>query len=162
MSTDIIDRFPPDRKFVWFDAAKKWADDVGPQIRSRLKEEAPVAYPDRAGRNRPGRLRDSIRYERRAHAPDVDLYFDAYTPYAKYVINSTRPHEIFPKSARYLHFWQSYRNPVVERFVGPRGSGAHVNHPGTKANKFNERAMASIRQQIHDRFTEIMREAMEG
>jgi hypothetical protein len=162
VSTDIINKLPPRQKFVWMAAAVKWADDIGPQVRSKLKEEAPVSHPDPGGRNRPGRLRDSIRYERRTRAPDVDMYFNAYTPYAEYVINSTRAHDIFPKAARYLHFWRPYRAPTIEYFVGPRGSGAHVSHPGTKANKFNERAMSAMRQTIEDRFVEIMREAMGG
>lgn len=162
MSTDIISTFSNRQKFVWMRAAVKWADDVGPQLRSELKREAPVAHPDPAGRNRPGRLRDSIRYERRTHAPDVDLYFNAHTPYAKYVVNDTRPHEIYPKAARYLHFWTPYGAPTNEHFVGPRGTPAHVNHPGTKANRFNERAMHTMHPKIEQRFVEIMREAMGG
>jgi len=160
MSTDIYSTFTPRQKFAWMAAAVKWADEVGPQIRSKLKEEAPVGEGGRRGR-----LRDSIRYERRTHNPDVDMYFNAHTPYAKYVIDGTRPHEIYPKAARYLHFFQNVGGASVERFVGPRGSGArsaHVNHPGTRANKFNERAMDAMRPKIEQRFTEVMRDAMGG
>lgn len=160
MSMDVFSDFTPRQKFVWLVSAVKWADEVGPEIRSKLKEEAPVGEGPRRGR-----LRDSIRYERRTHAPDVDMYFNAHTPYAKYVIDGTRAHEIYPKAARYLHFFQNVGGISVERFVGPRGSAArsaHVNHPGTTANKFNVRAMEAMRPKIERRFTEIMREAMGG
>jgi HK97 gp10 family phage protein len=135
-------------------ASAKWADTAGPIVRTALKAEAPVGTGPRAGR-----LRDSIRYHRRTTGSSIQLVFNAYTPYAKYVIEGTRAHAIYPKAARYLHFQGRGGGDV---FVGPRGSGAHVNHPGTKANPFNRKAMDEARPIVQRLYTQIMREAMGG
>jgi hypothetical protein len=147
----------PDHPFVWTAAAVKWADTVGPIARAALKVMAPVGKGPRAGR-----LRTSIRYERRTTAGSgVTATFTAYTPYARYVIDGTKPHIIRPVAARYLHFQQNGR----DRFVGPRGSSArsaYVMHPGTRANKFNERAFEAIGPEIRRIYQVIMSEAMGG
>ncbi len=142
------------RRFVWMTAAVKWADTAGPAVRSALKAEAPVGTGPRAGR-----LRGAIRYHRNTTGSAVLLTFNAYTPYAKYVIEGTSAHAIYPVAARYLHFKGRGGQDV---FVGPRGSGAHVNHPGTKANPFNRKAMTAMRPVIQRMYTDIMREAMGG
>jgi hypothetical protein len=53
--------------------------------------------------------------------------------YAKFVIEGTRPHDIYPRDKKAL-FWPGARHPVT-----------HVHHPGTKPNPFLEEALASTR-----------------
>lgn len=152
--TTISYSSPNRKRFEWMVAAAKWADTAGPIVRTALKAESPVGKGPRAGR-----MRDSIRYHRRTSGSSIQMVFNAYTPYAKYVISGTKAHEIYPVAARYLHFKGRGGGDV---FVGPRGSGAHVNHPGTKANPFNRRAMDEVRPVIQHLYTQIMRDAMGG
>lgn len=56
--------------------------------------------------------------------------------YARAVHDGTRPHVIRPKRAKAL-FWQGARHPVRV-----------VNHPGSKANPFFERALRMARPEI--------------
>lgn len=145
----------PKRQFQWMTAAAKWADTIGPMVRSELRHEAPVAKLDPAGRNRPGRLRASIRYERHTTGRSVTAEFTAYTPYAGFVIDGTKPHIIRPVAARYLMFYQN----GAQRFVGPRGSsarGAYVQHPGTKPNPFNRRAVDRMMPVVQQTYRDIM------
>jgi HK97 gp10 family phage protein len=154
VSVSLTGSVPPRKQFVWLRAAVKWADEVGPAVRTALKANAPVGQGPRAGR-----LRDSIRYQRTTTGASVSITFNAYTPYARYVIEGTRPHAIYPVAARYLHFKGRSGGDV---FVGPRGSSAHVNHPGTKANPFNRRAMQEMRPYLQATYTRIMREEIGG
>lgn len=154
VSVSLTGKVAPRRQFLWLKAATTWADEVGPAVRAALKANAPVGQGPRAGR-----LRDSIRYHRNTTGSSVNVVFNAYTPYAKYVVEGTRAHEIYPKAARYLHFKGRYGEDV---FVGPRGTPAHVNHRGTKANPFNRRAMQAMRPYMQAAYTRIMREAMGG
>jgi len=152
----------PRLQFQWKVASAKWADTIGPVIRDAMKAAAPVGQPQEvasgtiATQSRPGRLRSSIRYERGGTGGSTTATFTAYTPYAGYVIGGTKAHEIWPVAARYLHFAQG----GVERFVGPRGTQAHVNHPGTTANPFHRRAMEELMDWVQETFTEIMQEAL--
>jgi len=127
----------PWRRFRWEKAAVEWADAVGPLLRDRLKDEAPVQS---------GRLRSSIRYQRKTGLDSIHLEFTAHTPYAGYVVHGTRPHIIRPRAARALH-WLST-------------SGDHfssvVHHPGTRANDFPRRSLDVTREQIIQRFREAI------
>ena len=136
----------PRRRFQWMTAAVRWSDTIGPLLREELRREAPVAKQDPAGRNRPGRLRASIRYERRTTGASVRAEFTAYTPYAKYVIEGTKPHVIRPVAARYLMFYQG----DAQRF------SRLVHHPGTKANPFNRRAVERLMPEIQRTYRDIM------
>lgn len=147
MSTTVtVSGHLPRRRFQWMRAAVQWSDVIGPMLREELRREAPVAKTDPAGRNRPGRLRSSIRYERRATPSNVTATFTAYTPYAGYVIEGTKPHVIRPVAARYLMFYQG----DVQRF------SKLVHHPGTKANPFNRRAVDRLMPVIQRTYRDIM------
>lgn len=150
---------PPRSRFEWMVASRKFADTAGPLIRTALKAEAPVGKPSANRSNQPGRLRDSIRYERPITSADsLSMMFNAYTPYAKYVLEGTKEHDIFPKAARYLYFQKNGANV----FVGPGGSGRHVHHPGTRANPFNRRAMDRVRPEVQRLFSTIIRGSIGG
>jgi hypothetical protein len=164
MSVTRSGNLPPNAyKFVWMAASAKWADTVGPVVLDAMKKAAPLGKDQQtsdgqslATRHRPGTLRSSIRFAREASATNTTATWTAYTPYAGFVINGTSPHEIWPVAAKYLHFVQQ----GVERFVGPKGSQAHVNHPGTKPNPFNRRVMEEMMEYIQRTYREIMQEAL--
>jgi HK97 gp10 family phage protein len=138
----------PLRRFEWTRLAVRWADEVGPLTRTALKAKAPVGKGQGAGR-----LRDSIRYQRRTLGGAVVLEFTANTPYAKYVLSGTSAHEIRPKAARVLHWVDASGN---DRFA------AAVRHPGTKPNRFPEKAVLPLLPLIQRRFKEIVTEQLRG
>lgn len=63
-----------------------------------------------------------------------------------YVSGGTRPHRIMPKKGKALRFRGSYRAKTSPGVIGSKAGGASggevfskgVNHPGTKARKFDE------------------------
>lgn len=142
----------PLRRFSWTRAAVSWADEAGPLVRTALKAKAPVGKAQPGGRNRPGRLRDSVRYQRTTAVGGVQVFFLANVPYTPYVIGGTRPHPIAAKAARSLHW------------VGPQGDmfARSVHHPGTKANPFNERAVFPLTEVLRDMFKAAIEASMEG
>lgn len=164
MSVSRSGNLPPSAyQFQWLVASKKWADTIGPVVLDGLKAAAPVGKEQAtsdgqqlATRHAPGTLRRSIRYQREVSGTSTTATFTAYTPYAGYVIHGTRPHEIWPKAAKYLHFVQN----GTERFVGPKGTDKHVNHPGTTANPFNRRVITELMDWIQTTYREIMQEAL--
>lgn len=149
--------------FQWMVASAKWADTVGPVVLGGLRAAAPVGQVQEvtgstpiASRHRVGNLRDSIRYASDPGATNTTATFTAYVPYAGYVIEGTRPHEIWPKAARYLAFASNGQM----QFVGPKGTQAHVNHPGTAPNPFNKRVIEELMDWIQETYAEIMQEAL--
>ena len=164
MSVTRSGNLPPNAyKFIWMTASAKWADTVGPIVLDAMKAAAPLGKDQQtddgkslATRHRPGTLRSSIRFAREAGAGTTTATWTAYTPYAGFVINGTSEHEIWPVAANYLHFVKN----GGQVFVGPKGSQAHVNHPGTKPNPFNRRVMEEMMEYIQTTYREIMQEAL--
>lgn len=136
----------PVARFKWRQAVAEFVDQAQPIVLDALKREAPVA-PRGAGR---GRLRRSIRSRRNIDAASAQVTFAAHVPYARYVLEGTRPHRITPRMARALH-WVD-------------GSGSHfargVNHPGTKPNPFPARAREAVQSDLAERFRAAVRDAM--
>lgn len=129
-----------------------WADEVQPLVTDALKAEAPVGNPQTppggAPRPAPGRMRNSIRAERKAGAGSMTLTFLADGPIPGYVIDGTRAHDIPPGANKsYLYFMGS-GGPT---FVGPAGSGRVVHHPGTSPNPFPTRAITPLLSLIEQR-----------
>lgn len=153
----------PRFQFQWKVASVKFADTVGPVIRDAMKAAAPVGQPQEVTgskplrtRQRPGTLRDSIRYQRGGTGASTEISWFAYTPYAGFVIRGTKAHEIWPKAAKYLSFGRNGQ----QVFVGPKGTQAHVNHPGTAPNPFNRRVMDELMDWLQETYAEIMQEAL--
>lgn len=135
-------------RFLWMKAAVTWADEIGPLVRTAMRTEAPAGKGPNSGR-----LRRSLRYERRTTGSTVTLKFGSGVPYAPYVVSGTRRHFIRPVAARAL------------RWVGPDGKPVFsrlVDHPGTRANDFPRRAIALTEPVIRERFYAIMRRAGGG
>ena len=70
----------------------------------------------------------------------------ALAPYAKFVVEGTRPHEIRPRGANVLTFKAKCGDLVFTKLV---------RHPGTKPNPFLQRAVDKARDQIDDIWAEL-------
>lgn len=63
-----------------------------------------------------------------------------------YVNFGTKPHDIYPKTAKVLRFQSSYKPKTRPNIIGSSGGGAsgpdvfsqHVHHPGTEARNFDK------------------------
>lgn len=128
-------------RLAWGVAARQWSGSVGPAVRSALMDRAPVGNGPGAGR-----LRGSIRYEQQSGAGTLRLTYTANTPYAGFVLNGTRPHVIQARNARALRFMSGGQVRFAFR----------VNHPGTRPNRFPERALAPLMPMVQQRFREIV------
>jgi hypothetical protein len=140
----------PLSRFEWSVLAARWADEVGPLVRTAIKEKAPEGKGPGAGR-----LKRSIRYQRHllGGGSRVSLEFTANTPYAGFVLRGTPPHEIRPNAARMLHWTESDGHGRFARVV---------HHPGTRANKFPERAIVPMLPLIQERFRIAVTEQLRG
>jgi len=76
----------------------------------------------------------------------------ALAPYAKFVVEGTRPHKIFPVRANVLAFKAAGGDLVFTRVV---------RHPGTKPNPFLTRALDKAREQIDDIWAELFEDLVE-
>ena len=76
----------------------------------------------------------------------------ALAPYAKFVVEGTRPHEIHPAGANVLVFKAKSGDLVFTRLV---------RHPGTKPNPFMQRAVDKAREQIDDIWSELFEDLIE-
>lgn len=76
----------------------------------------------------------------------------ALAPYAKFVVEGTRPHEIHPAGANVLVFKAKSGALVFTRLV---------RHPGTKPNPFLQRAVDKAREQIDDVWAELFDDLVE-
>jgi len=100
------------------------------RVVSRAKRLAP---------KKTGRLRSSIRMDRRASSgrfasrstPITSYEVSANTPYAGYVHEGTKPHIIRVKNASVLTDGTTFFGPVVR-------------HPGTRPNPFLSRALQEV------------------
>lgn len=118
-----LDHFEAMKVFI------EWGDDIGPYIRSILKERTPVVT---------GRMKESERYARNGFADGVRLEWRAYTPYAKYVIDGTKPHVIEAVASRYLHFWWHGQEMFLKR----------VHHPGNDPNDFPRQVFDAVKDEV--------------
>lgn len=145
--TMTIDRegVSPFGKFRWEDAAGIWAREAAPLGRSMLRAQAPFFT---------GALRESISVREEPSAASYLILFWTQVPYAKYVLGGTRAHTIAAKNAQALRW-------MANRGHGPAMFAKRVNHPGTKANPFPERAMARIGPAIAEGFARACKEATE-
>jgi hypothetical protein len=144
-------RNSPLARFSWAKAATAWADETGPLVRDALKDKAPIGRGPRAGR-----LKSAIRYSRQTGPGSVALRFEAHVPYVHYVLDGTRPHTITPKAARALRFQFYGHAPGAVVFA------KRVKHPGTRANRFNHRAVLPLVPELQRKFRAAIEAAMEG
>ena len=76
----------------------------------------------------------------------------ALAPYAKFVIEGTRPHKIYPMNASCLVFKSAGGGLVFTRLV---------RHPGTKPDPFLTRALDKAREKVDEVWAELFLELVE-
>lgn len=142
-------RDSPLARFSWAQAATVFADTAQPLVRDALKAKAPIGQGAQAGR-----LKKSIRSQRKTSVSEgaLEIKFKAHVPYIEYVLGGTRAHTITPKAARALH-WQGANGEAFAK---------HVQHPGTRANHFNLRAVVPLGPELQKLFEAAVKAAMEG
>jgi len=103
--------------------------------------------------------------------PNVEALVGTDDKIYGYVNDGTPPHPIFPKRAKALSFrWAgkgSYRAKTKPRIIGstpggstgPRVAFPYVQHPGTKARKFDETIEKKWRAPFKRRMEQAMRRA---
>lgn len=106
---------------MYDESIDRFLDLAGEMLRSDATREAPVVE---------GRLRGDITVFPRRRRGEVQVGNTALIDYAKYVYYGTRPHIIRPRNR------QALRTPY--------GIFRSVNHPGTTANPYLDRALASM------------------
>ena len=131
-----------------FEAVAKTLDEETKQL--LIKRLAEIAYYEAfySAPWRTGKLARSIVTE----IEDGEAKLQALAPYAKFVIQGTRPHKIHPAGANVLAFKAKGGDLVFTRLV---------RHPGTKPNPFMQRAVDKAREQIDDIWAELFEELVE-
>ncbi len=69
----------------------------------------------------------------------VDLIGQTDVSYAKFVLEGTKPHDIFPVRAKALHWYDQMGDDVF---------ATAVHHPGTKPNPFPRRVWVGLREAV--------------
>lgn len=132
----------------WNAAFKSWGGTLGRHMQKKTTEfvmEAKLEAPHPGGvpENRTrinystGEMVRKI-YSTRGHSPSGDLESRVVVnvPYAKFVHEGTRPHEIRPaRGGQLVFFWAKRGRPVW---------ATQVMHPGTKPNQFLVRAARQV------------------
>jgi hypothetical protein len=93
-----------------------------------------------AAPKRTGRLANHIwpvRHTSLAGGATVDLAFVTDVPYARYVLEGTRPHTIVPRNKKALSWMNQMGDQVFATIV---------NHPGTRPNPFPRRVWVGMRE----------------
>lgn len=114
----------------------KHTQDFALDVAVSWEEKAKVLAPRKSGK-----LSGSMRVDIAGGFPKFKLTLDSPLKYYPFVTNGTRPHLITPKSRKVLRF--SAGGSIV--------FARSVNHPGTKPNKFDRRALEAIKPIIKAR-----------
>ncbi len=113
-----------------------------PIVLEAAKAAAPV---------RSGNLRDSLYTSNiNAFGDMASFHLLSDVPYARFVEEGTRAHDIYPRDAGAL-FWEGAAHPV-----------AMVHHPGTRADPFLERAVAASTPEIKSAVTSAAKRIIES
>ena len=115
---------------------KRKATEISDRMVDIARQEAPVKTGKLRANIRPAPFRMTGPYKGEGGI-EVDT---KAVPYAGYVMYGTRPHRIVARNAPALRFFW----PKVGRVVFFKS----VNHPGTKANRFMERALNRAAREI--------------
>lgn len=86
-------------------------------------------------------------------------------PIYKYVDEGTRPHMIYPKKAKALHFKGTYKSKTLPGVMVARPGGASgkdvfakaVKHPGTKARKFSQKLSKEWEKKLAGRLDTVIK-----
>jgi hypothetical protein len=125
------------------DVLQAHGPNMATEVAIQVAAKAPVGDGDTSGR-----LRDSIHGEADAEGDSVRITVSSDAPEATFVIEGTRPHDIYPRDKQAL-FWPSAEHPVK-----------HVHHPGTQPNPFGEQAQEEITAVVEAELPQIVQEAI--
>ena len=132
----------PDLRIV-ANKLSKLGDDLVSRVMNEIGPPSAQKFEDALKRNAPvrtGRGRDSIQVVATPGARGRSVRVRATAAgHFKYVIKGTVPHKIQSRSGRFLSFVTEDGTLVFTRVV---------NHPGTRANNFVDRAWAEARTEI--------------
>jgi HK97 gp10 family phage protein len=130
------------------EAAKKLDEETRQKLVERLAE---IAYYEAfyGAPWKTGKLARSIVID---FDEEGEAKIQALAPYAKFVVEGTRPHKILPVSASVLVFKAKSGDLVFTKLV---------RHPGTKPNPFMQRAVDKAREQIDDIWSELFEDLVE-
>ncbi len=115
----------PDLRRAFLGGSRNAAEEFGGQVYRVAVREAPV---------RTGALRRSLRTTTNLTFRGWAARVGSDLEYASFVHDGTRPHVIRPRRARALRF------TIGGRVV----FAARVNHPGTRPNRFLDRALQQV------------------
>lgn len=135
----------PVPRLRWQEAARAWAGEATPMGMALLRAHTPVGFGPHAGA-----LRQSERARVEESEGSMMVVFYTRKYYARYVLEGTKAHVITVRNARALRW--------VDR-VGNPSFAVRVNHPGTKADPFPERALARLRPALAHLFARCVKEA---
>lgn len=137
--------------FDWQAAAAAWSKDASRLTVAALKAAAPVSKGVDPRKPKPGKLRDSImsRTELSTGLATITAY--STVPYAGFVIGGTRPHKIQAKNKPFLAW--------IDGASGGWMFAREVQHPGTKPNKFPDRALSALQPALASQFAQAVQEA---
>jgi hypothetical protein len=120
--------------------ASTWRSRIAPVVLDALRQEAPVYKyddPQLSRGQKPGDLKKSIKLDTVGGGiASAEMVFVSDVPYAGYVVSGTRGHPI-PKEGGGAKTLRWTRNGVTNY----RRS---VQHPGTHANNFPQRAITAV------------------
>lgn len=109
-------------------------DTVRPSLLAALRLASPKIT---------GKLASSIRARRETSIsgidPHVNLIATSDVPYARFVLEGTRAHDIYPNQAQALHWMNQMGDSVFSKVV---------HHPGTRANDFPDRVWRGMREMV--------------
>ena len=128
------------------------ADSLDNEAKQRLVERlAEVAYHEAfyGAPWKTGKLARSIVMEVNEQG---EAKIRALAPYAKFVVEGTRPHKIYPVRAGVLAFKTAAGDIVFTRVV---------RHPGTKPNPFLTRALDKAREKVDEVWADLFLELVE-
>jgi hypothetical protein len=120
-------------KRAWAEAPRVIVHEAAEVLKRALQDEAP---------ERSGALKRGIRYRVVPLGPALVARFTSDASYAPFVIHGTQPHEIWAgfytgRSDKKGLFWPGADHPTP-----------YVQHPGTAANAFTDRAMWRVGPEV--------------
>lgn len=126
-----------------------WGHEWGERLKSAIKDEAPYRD-DEDGTGSGEHLRDSIEFAGvKAIAGGISMSWTSDVPWAEFVITGTRPHDIYARFARMLHWVDGSGHDQFRRMV---------HHPGTDPNTFPLTALEHLLPEMTSSFAELFEE----
>jgi hypothetical protein len=142
------------RRFRFGIVASETMDEVAPGVVGAMRLFAPKGRRE-AGKPKKRTLEDSFYPVRHTSTTGAELSIVSNVPYAKYVLKGTKPHAITGKPL--LAFMWNSGTPAWMAATGGKNVLTilrSVQHPGTKANRFDLKAWAQVRPGVAAAFRE--------